>query len=140
MTRTGGQTRPDVARVFTAASGQVWQLAATGDFFGGARDGLVLVQSLNSGNLQARMIVYLFDPASGWAQNYSQDLGATFQGLAAGDVDGDRADELTGIRSGSGYNQILSLTPAKLGNNVRGQLWLPVVGCRSWQCPEFRGE
>ena len=40
----------DVARVFTAASGQVWQLAATGKFFGGARDGLVLVESLDSGN------------------------------------------------------------------------------------------
>ena len=58
------------------------------------------------------MIVYLFNPASGWAQNYSQDLGATFQGLAAGDVDGDGADELTGIRSGSGYNQILIFDPS----------------------------
>ena len=104
---------PDVARVFTADPGQVWQRAATGRFFGGARDGLVLVESLNSGNIRARMIVYVFDPASGnWVQNYALNLGATFQGLAAGDVNGDGRDELTGIRSGAGYNQILIFNPS----------------------------
>ena len=103
---------PDVARVFTAAPGQVWQLAATGRFFGGVRDGLVLVESRDAGNIRARMLVYVFDPVLGWAQNFSEDLGATFQGLAAGDVDGDGGDELTGIRSGTGYNQILIFDPS----------------------------
>ena len=81
----------DVAYLFAAAPGQVWQLAATGRFFGGARDGLVLVESLNEGTITARMIVYAYQSRLGlddsstpriWAQPSRAWPPATSKGTA----------------------------------------------------------
>ena len=97
----------DVTTIFTATpAGQVWQSVATGRFFSGNRDGLVLVQSLDQGTIRARLVVYLFQGTS-WTQNYVQEIGAGFQGLSTGDVDGDGLDELAGIRG----NQIIMFDP-----------------------------
>ena len=40
---------------------------------------------------------FFFDPVSGWTSNSSEDFGALFVGLAAGNVHGDNPDELAGI-------------------------------------------
>lgn len=108
----------DVATVFTATTGQVWHIVTTGDFFGNGRDAVVLMQGLNQPNLSARIVAFVFDPATGWSQNWTQDFGALFQGLATGDIDGDNRDELVGIRSGSGFNQIIAWKPSSNWNTI----------------------
>lgn len=105
----------DVARTFEIASNLYFQFVVTGAFWGGTRDGLVLIHSYDQPNQQTRMLVYSFDSASNtWTQNYVQAFGAAFQALAAGDVDGDNRDELAVVRNaGAPFNQILIFDPSQ---------------------------
>ena len=122
----------DVATSFTAApAGQTWKLAVTGNFYGNNRDGLVLLQTLNQGSLKARMRSFFFDPVSGWTANWSEDFGALFVGLAAGDVDGDNRDELAGIRAVTGSNLIIILETepnwARIFEGNYGYPWVAIA-------------
>lgn len=108
--RTG---EPNTERTFTASANQTWRNVVTGDLDGDGADELILVESSSAANLAIQMYAYKFNTASStWSQTYGAGYGATWQGLATGDVMGNGRDQLVAIRNPSGSRQILIFDPA----------------------------
>lgn len=104
---------PPTARVFTASSGQTWRNVVTGDLDGDGADEIVLVESSSVTGLAIQMYAFDFNTStSAWNQTYGAGFGASWQGLATGDVMGNGRDQVIGIRNPGGNRQIIIFNPA----------------------------